>query len=289
MNRAESTAERLTRLVAQMRGPLSAAEREAILYELIDLHEVVAAHDNARAAQQVRQAFLRGLGEAPAIADNGGFRRFLAECIKVSDFSGIQWETADEVITIAEALYGFHSHDEGTANQAASYVPELLRYALRHFEQAGEYEKMLELLQRAPIPPTMMDAELLRLRNRLYLYERRRVQRKRRILYSYLIVQAILILIVFPLLFVHYENGEIEVAIEKAANVDLPPESHQYLSYADGLYWSVITAASIGYGDITPVTFGGRVIAATLGTMGVLTIGVIAGLILNWITPRDLD
>jgi hypothetical protein len=33
----------------------------------------------------------------------------------------------------------------------------------------------------------------------------------------------------------------------------------------------------------------GRIIAATLGIMGVITIGVIAGLILNWITPRRLD
>jgi voltage-gated potassium channel Kch len=115
------------------------------------------------------------------------------------------------------------------------------------------------------------------------------VQRKRRILYGYLILQAILVLIVFPLLFIHYENGEIARAIEKAANVDLPPESRQYLSYADGLYWSIITAASIGYGDVTPVTQGGKIIAALLGTMGVLTVGVIAGLILNWITPRELD
>jgi Ion channel len=58
---------------------------------------------------------------------------------------------------------------------------------------------------------------------------------------------------------------------------------------ADGLYWSLITAGSIGYGDITPVTHIGTIIAATLGIMGVITIGVIAGLILNWITPRRLD
>jgi hypothetical protein len=45
----------------------------------------------------------------------------------------------------------------------------------------------------------------------------------------------------------------------------------------------------VGYGDVTPRSNEGRIIAAVLGTMGVLTIGVLAGLILNWITPRQLD
>ena len=71
--------------------------------------------------------------------------------------------------------------------------------------------------------------------------------------------------------------------------VDLPKEGRRFFSYADGLYWSLITAASIGYGDITPQTSVSRVIAATLGIMGVITIGVIAGLILNWITARSID
>ncbi len=63
----------------------------------------------------------------------------------------------------------------------------------------------------------------------------------------------------------------------------------QLFSYADGLYWSIITAGSIGYGDITPITRMGKLIAASLGLMGVITIGVIAGLILSWPTPRSLE
>jgi hypothetical protein len=30
-------------------------------------------------------------------------------------------------------------------------------------------------------------------------------------------------------------------------------------------------------------------IAATLGTIGVLSVGVVAGLILHWLTPRSLE
>ena len=81
----------------------------------------------------------------------------------------------------------------------------------------------------------------------------------------------------------------IQDQIETTAEVDLPEEGRRYFSYGDGLYWALITAASIGYGDITPQTNVGRIIAATLGVMGVITVGVIAGLILDWISPRMLD
>jgi voltage-gated potassium channel len=64
-------------------------------------------------------------------------------------------------------------------------------------------------------------------------------------------------------------------------------EQRQYLTYGDGLYWALITASSIGYGDVTPVTNVGRIIAATLGVMGVITVGILAGLILYQITPRN--
>jgi voltage-gated potassium channel len=74
-----------------------------------------------------------------------------------------------------------------------------------------------------------------------------------------------------------------------ASGVELGDEGYRLFTYAEALYWTIITAASVGYGDITPLTNTGRIIAATLGVMGVVTIGVIAGLILRWITPRSID
>ena len=62
----------------------------------------------------------------------------------------------------------------------------------------------------------------------------------------------------------------------------------QFFTFADSLYWSVITYGAIGYGDISPVTHEGKILAGLHGLMGVLTTGIIAGLILNWITPREL-
>jgi voltage-gated potassium channel Kch len=118
-----------------------------------------------------------------------------------------------------------------------------------------------------------------------------RVRRNRRFLYSYLILQVLLIFIVFPLLFINAENRVIQQQIEELTEVDLSPpeEGVQLLDFTDALYWSIITAASIGYGDITPQTEVGRAIAGALGLMGVITIGVIAGLILDWVSPRRID
>jgi hypothetical protein len=216
---------------------------------------------------------------------------FLAEQVEAEDFAGLEWQEPDQVISLCETLNGYPFKDEFIAQRARAHAGNLLRHALQGFERQQEFEKMFQLLRLAPVSPSTKDSELLRLRNRAYLYEMRRMRRYRRLLYTYLLVQLFLIVLVFPFLFINAENGRIQAEIEEATEVDLssPQDQHQLLSYTDGLYWSLITAGSIGYGDITPKTNVGRVIAAFLGVMGVVTVGVVAGLVLQWITPRRLE
>ena len=45
----------------------------------------------------------------------------------------------------------------------------------------------------------------------------------------------------------------------------------------DSIWWAVVTMTSVGYGDIYPVTTGGRIVAIFLMFFGVLLIGLIAG------------
>ncbi|CAF0808994.1 unnamed protein product [Brachionus calyciflorus] len=40
-------------------------------------------------------------------------------------------------------------------------------------------------------------------------------------------------------------------------------------TYADAMYWSIITMATIGYGDRSPRTFGGKIVSTTLCIVGV--------------------
>ena len=57
-------------------------------------------------------------------------------------------------------------------------------------------------------------------------------------------------------------------------------------SIADSLYWAGITATSIGYGDITPATLSGKLLAIFLGHMSLF---VIVPLVVVRLTQRIID
>ena len=47
------------------------------------------------------------------------------------------------------------------------------------------------------------------------------------------------------------------------------------MPFVDALYFTFITGLTIGYGDITPVTLAGRVVAVLTGLLGILITGLI--------------
>lgn len=282
-------------LAERRRQANSPAERRALLASLIERYD----ESDEEAAEALRQAFLLTLQEAPDVVVEEAFLNFLVEHVTPEDLAALSWEMPGRVVHLSEVLYNAPDRLGAEAEQVAraearrkkltAQVHHLLSEALHQFEARGEMEKVFQLLQIAPATLATSEAEGLRLRNRAYLHELRRVQRNRRILYGYLLLQAVLVTTVFPALFINAENGRLQNRIEDATGVDMDVEERQFLSYTDGLYWSFITAGSIGYGDVTPKTGIGRAIAAILGVMGVITAGVIAGLILSWVTPRKLS
>jgi hypothetical protein len=265
-------------------GNLSSTGRAETLKKLLDLYETVE-DENTTQARQVRQAFLFMVANGPHPSEPEPFINFFIQSVKPDDLQEIQWGTPERYFRLTQFLYALRG--ELPAEEVAQYVNNLIHYALRSFEQAQKYPEMIELLQLINVSPGAGSEELLQLRSHAYIHEIHRVRRFRRFLYGYLLLQALFILVIFPLLFINAENGAISEAIEQATDVNMEEEPHQYLTYGDGLYWALITASSIGYGDVTPVTTVGRVIAATLGVMGVITVGILAGLILYQITPRN--
>lgn len=263
-----------------------AIDSVSFLRELISIHHELDAESET--AEHLRRLFLDGLTQETVDADPERFGEFLVEHLRRRDFAEIEVNAPGRAALLCELFYRSRQETAGRAEQVQRHAEHLLEGVLQRFERKGDLERMFELLQIASTRPPSTP-ELFRLRSRAHLYEMRRARKLRSLLYGYLIVQVLLVILVFPVLFVNSENGRLQQEVEEAVSLDLGDAPAQTLSYFDGLYWSIITAASIGYGDITPRTNVGRMIAAILGTMGVLTIGVMAGLILFWITPRSLD
>lgn len=55
------------------------------------------------------------------------------------------------------------------------------------------------------------------------------------------------------------------------------PESTHHQHFIDALWWSIVTVSTVGYGDITPETSAGRLVASALIMFGVGVVGYTAG------------
>jgi voltage-gated potassium channel len=55
----------------------------------------------------------------------------------------------------------------------------------------------------------------------------------------------------------------------------------------DAVWWAAATVATVGYGDFTPVTFEGRVIAVILMFVGIGLVGTVTGAMASWLVDRS--
>ena len=63
----------------------------------------------------------------------------------------------------------------------------------------------------------------------------------------------------------------------------------QITSFGEALWWSITTITTVGYGDLTPVTTTGRVIAVLLMIGGISLVGSITATLASWIVQRVAD
>lgn len=66
-------------------------------------------------------------------------------------------------------------------------------------------------------------------------------------------------------------------------------QSANIVSAADAVWWSFVTITTVGYGDLYPVTWEGRVIAGLLMTAGVGLFGAFSGFVASWFLASDRE
>ncbi len=75
--------------------------------------------------------------------------------------------------------------------------------------------------------------------------------------------------------------------------VDLLFEDHaagsNIHSYADSLWWAVVTVTTVGYGDRFPVTVGGRAVAVILMLVGIGLIGTLTATVASFFVQEHTD
>ncbi|PXX10289.1 potassium channel family protein [Mycolicibacterium moriokaense] len=63
------------------------------------------------------------------------------------------------------------------------------------------------------------------------------------------------------------------------------PDAH-IKTFGDALWWAITTVTTVGYGDYTPVTGEGRIVAVALMIGGVTLLGVVTATLASWIVQR---
>lgn len=115
--------------------------------------------------------------------------------------------------------------------------------------------------------PVFRPFRLLRELRRIPFFNRRTGAAVRARLVSYALAFVILWIYMIAITVVHAERGAPGATI---------------VSLGDALYWAVVTIATVGYGDMVPVTTFGRVLAVLLMISGILIVGVTTATVVSY-------
>lgn len=66
----------------------------------------------------------------------------------------------------------------------------------------------------------------------------------------------------------------------------------EFDTYGNAVWWAIVTLTTVGYGDITPITHAGRMVAVMIMVSGVGVLGVLAGSLASFFrvgSPEDED
>lgn len=120
--------------------------------------------------------------------------------------------------------------------------------------------------------------------------ERPPLRRKRRILFTVLLIfQVTLLLVVFPSLFVYFENRAVSPELETTTEIEPLNSSRPIPTYLDGLIWSLYTPLTLNPDETWPQTRPGQILVRVSDVTKVLMIGTGAALFHDTLTNRHVQ
>ncbi|MCX7543096.1 ion channel [Corynebacterium sp. P5848] len=137
------------------------------------------------------------------------------------------------------------------------------RWFWRHF-----HEFLLVVL------PWFRPLRLLRILPVIFLVQRFSASNKRVTVAAYTGVASVLLILISALSIYDVEHGN--------------PDS-QIATFFDAVWWSIVTVTTVGYGDITPVTTGGRYIGIAVMLGGIAVAGVVTATFASWLVQQVED
>lgn len=60
-------------------------------------------------------------------------------------------------------------------------------------------------------------------------------------------------------------------------------------TFGDALWWAATTVTTVGYGDHSPITLQGRLVAVVLMVIGIGVVGAVTASVATWILGRVAD
>jgi voltage-gated potassium channel len=69
------------------------------------------------------------------------------------------------------------------------------------------------------------------------------------------------------------------VPVDPIGGQPVPVDKHFFTSIPTAMWWCIVTLTTTGYGDMYPITFGGRFIAGTTMLMGLVLFGILMNIV----------
>lgn len=131
------------------------------------------------------------------------------------------------------------------------------------------YTHLLEFF--VVVLPVLRPLRLLRLVTLWTVLQRAATGTLRGRVAMYVIATASMLIFIAALAVLEAERGAVHAHIK---------------NFGDALWWAFATISTVGYGDLTPVTATGRLVAVALMIAGVATLGVVTATLASWLVSK---